>query len=170
MCRFSTEIKNIIQCLPIYKDIEVEYDSESNYMSKCCTPMKGQIENAKIVFRYNQTKLIYKMAFATDKETMDCIMKSIPQIDKISYEYSEIAYALFLVLHEAGHYYDYKSNPERYNKDFEGLESKEIENMSVEEYRNRPIEKRADAFAFEHFVESWNILNKSLFYNYLPKL
>ena len=85
---------------------------------------------------------------------------------KVTKENDAMLYSIFTLLHEAGHWYDYKDNPDEYTNELEAWNNSADSGISMEAamaYRNRTMESRADQFALNHLWEAWIEIDTRIF-------
>ena len=165
----TTKPEYIIQCLSLYNEIEVELirSVTAKGVARFRSPKIGLEEGHKpyIAILNGDSGRIYQACETYDSETTQTIMNLIREKFIIPEGDESLFYIIFVVLHEAGHWYDYHNRRSWYNQNIN-----DDGNCTAEEYRNRPLEKSADDFALEHFEEAWNELNSRLFHNMLDPL
>ena len=143
--------------MSLYNEITVKWiDSiEGEKIASFFSPKtESEQEGEPFIAIFNaDSNTIFQVCDAYDHVTTECIMKLIREKFIIPKGDESIFYIIFVLLHEAGHWYDYHNRRSWYNQNV----INEVSN-SAEEYRQRPIEKSADRFAIEHFEEAWNEL------------
>ena len=155
----STETKHIIKCLSLYKDINYHLREEvtGKGIAFFASPPVGSEEKANPyieIINANSDK-IYQACKKYDPDNTRCIMNIIRERYETPVEDESLFYIIFVLLHEAGHWYDYHNRRDWYNKNYIK------EDCEAEEYRQRPCEESADRFAMDHFEEAWKELMES---------
>lgn len=158
----STEPKYIVPCLSVYSGIKVEQKKsiEGIGPARFYSPKPGLEEKGEpyiAIFNKN-SQTVYQIVEEKDYEATQRIMGLLSERFVIPEGEEPLFYIIFVLLHEAGHWYDYHNKRSWFNQNATGEVSK-----TAEEYRKKPIEKSADRFALEHFESAWNELNDRLF-------
>lgn len=165
----STKPKNIIPFLSVYDGVTVNFtnDMKDVGVARFFSPKPGLEQEGKpYVTIYNgDSQKIYQIYEEYDHGATQCIMELIREEFVVPKGEESLFYIIFVLLHEAGHWYDYLNNHDWYNQNFTDEKCN-----TPEEYRNKPCEKSADKFALEHFENAWDELNESLFNGLLEPL
>ncbi len=175
MCVLSTRISCLKDALSILKGIEIKFCPASQIkeygIATCKTPKKGYEENEPFIRVYNgNTNEFYKIAQGADPNGTSCIMELIGTKIEVTKENTALLYCIFTLLHEAGHWYDYKNRPDEYTSDVEAVDNSVSSDSSIDVarvYRKRSIENRADQFALDHIIEAWDEVNEKIFHGLL---
>lgn len=171
----STRISCLKDTLSILKGIEIKLCTASQIkeygIATCETPKKGCEEHEPFIRVYNgNTNEFYKIALEADPNGTSCIMELIGTKTEVTKENTAMLYCIFTLLHEAGHWYDYKNRPDEYTSDVDAVDNSVFPDSSIDAaraYRKRPIENRADQFALDHIIEAWKEVNEKIFHGLL---
>lgn len=171
MSKVSAKLSVIKDCLDEYNCIPIKYitkDQLRKNIVSCMTPIivDGKYDPYVKIFDIN-TDCFYQIADKNDPYGTECIMTMIRQKIDIPDDTEAIFYSVFCLLHEAGHYFDYMTDPNYYNANYIDEEYCENTPESAKAYRNRPLEKKADKYALEHISTTIIRLNERLFHGYL---
>ncbi len=165
----SVQPKIIIQCLSVYREIYTilvkSIDGKSPAVFRSPKPgREGEYKPCIVIYNGNSQK-IYQILNEHDHEATQCIMKLIRERFIVPEGEESLFYIIFVLLHEAGHWFDYHNNRSWYNENFTDRICE-----TEEEYRQKPCEKRADQFALDHFEDAWNELTDNYFYGLMEPL
>ncbi|WP_286081559.1 hypothetical protein [Parablautia intestinalis] len=171
MNNLSTRSRNLAEALSIFEGVEVKFCTIGQVkeygLAKCNTPKKGCEKNKPFIRICDEdTNIIYNMALQCDPNGTSCIMELINTKIKVTKENDAMLYSIFTLLHEAGHWYDYKDNPDEYTNELEAWNNSADSGISMEAamaYRNRTMESRADQFALNHLWEAWIEIDTRIF-------
>lgn len=120
----STKIQFLRECISEYRNIPVRYIDgndvkRSGKLASCMTPKENDGIKEPFIKIYNTTtNYFYDIAKEGDPFGTECIMNMIRQKMIIPEGTDAIFYSVFALLHEVGHYYDYKRNPDKYSSDY----------------------------------------------------
>ncbi len=169
MSKVSTTISVLVQYIEEYRIIPIKYMDghqvkECGKISCCRTPKNADGQDKPYVKIYDtKTDSFYDIAKEGDPYGTECIIELIKGKMEVPEDTESIFYSVFCLLHEAGHYFDYQKDPEKYDEDFIERDIGDRTREAALEYRSRPIEKRADLYAIEHLAETIKSVDTRLF-------
>lgn len=164
MGSISSRISVLRESIPEVNTIPFRYITpdelrEKGRISSCATPTGEDYGGKAHIKIYNaNTDNFYEIARAYDPCGTKCIMELIKSRMDVPEDIEDIIFAVFCLLHEAGHYYDYQKDPGKYKSNYvEAGPNGTLEDAKA--YRNRPLEKVADEYALERLADALKRLN-----------
>lgn len=172
----------------VYINVIVDSKERQEYKIKNENEQKEYVSKSVAIFLPDiDSERLGNVYINNDEMTYDFTLKKIRKIVSISKEHENLAFSLYLILHEIGHWYHFDEmgrkpyiyanedtdvREEVFNrqqdlqkemslkKSFNKLTKNDLMTMKnwIIDYNNIPIEKRANSYADKNFKKMWDKL------------